>query len=164
LMQLLPRMLAGKATVHDVSDTFGADFEVFMRHDAPSKAVESIRRALQSDPDVESVRYLSPDDALVVFRREFANQPALIQDTQATGLPASFRVIVRAGQPTTAVADRYSGRTDVDTIISTDFGRNVEGWLATKLPGAEAAALVGADAEIYLRVDASDAELQGVQS
>jgi cell division protein FtsX len=164
LTQPLSRMLAGQATVHDVSDTFGADFEVFMRVGAPPQSVQSIRRALQNDPAVESVRYISPEDALAVFRREFANDPTLIEGTQAADLPASFRVIVRAGQPKPAVANRYWGRTDVDTVISSEFPQAVAMSLAMQVPGAQVAALGGVDAEIFLRVGASGAEIQGVQS
>jgi cell division protein FtsX len=162
--QPLSHLLAGRASVHDVSDTFGADVEVFLHVGASSKTVQSLRRDLQNDPDIESVGFLSPDDAFAAFRREFANQPDLAGTIHASELPASFRLIVRAGRPTTAVADRYSARPDVDTVVSPDFAHGVELSLAMQLPGPQGSDSVRGETEIFLTVGVSNDLIQGVRS
>lgn len=114
----LTRLLRGQARVLDQSDRFSADLEVFMKVTASSHDVQSVQTALNADPDILSVRHLSKADAYAVFKREFADQPDLVKSTKASGLPESFRVILKSGRSVSAVVLRYQGLAGVDSAIT----------------------------------------------
>jgi hypothetical protein len=120
IAEALKTELAGRATVFDTSDTLGADIKLFMKVGAPSSQVESIRTRLESDPDISSIRFVSIADAYSIFKRDFVDQPALVQSTKPSDLPASFRVDVRPGVSVNTVADRYGRLDGVDTAIRMD--------------------------------------------
>jgi hypothetical protein len=114
--------LVGKATVFDTSDTLGSDMEVFTKDGAASASssdqVKALRARLGSDADVSSFRFLSQADAYVIFKRDFADQPALVEGTKPLDLPSSFRINVKPGVSVEATAARYKQLDGVDTVIT----------------------------------------------
>jgi hypothetical protein len=110
--------LAGKATVYDAPGGFGYDADVFMKIGASAKDTDAVRSALQSDPVVETFQFVSPTDAYAIFKKDFANQPALVESTKPGDLPASFRILLEPGRSKTAFEARYRSATGVDMIIS----------------------------------------------
>jgi hypothetical protein len=114
--------LAGKATVYDAPDAFGDDAELFMKIGASSKETSkdanAIRSALMSDVDVESFQFVSTTDAYAIFKQDFADQPALIESTKPSDLPASFRVLLKPGRSETALEARYRNAPGVDTVLN----------------------------------------------
>jgi cell division protein FtsX len=90
--------------------------EVFMKLGATSPQVESVRIALEGDPDIASVRFLDHDAAYAEFKRAFAEQPELIQSTKPSDLPVSFRVTLLDQRKTQEVKARYRHWPGVDTI------------------------------------------------
>jgi hypothetical protein len=116
----LQRALAGRATVYDTSDRFGFDFELFLKVNATAIQSSAVEATLNRDPDIYSARHLSKTDAYAVFKREFADQPALVQSTKPSDLPESFRVIVRPDRADSLqyVVLRYALLSGVDTSIS----------------------------------------------
>lgn len=113
----LRRALGGRATVY-VADQFNHDMEIFLSVDVSAPRTASIRAALQSDPDLVSMQYVSRTDAYAIFGRDFAQQPALVERTKPSDLPESFRIIVKPGRSVSAVVARYAHRPGVDTIIT----------------------------------------------
>src|SRR5437868_6426408 len=53
----------------------GIELEIFMKVDAPHSSVTTIEDQLKADPDVKSYKYLSKDDAMAIFARDFKEQP-----------------------------------------------------------------------------------------
>jgi hypothetical protein len=118
----LARALAGRATVFDTSDTWGADFELFFQVGVAPEYPNAVLFNLRADPDVQSVRDVSPAEAYEIFKREFADQPALVQGTKPSALPESLRVIVQPGRSVATVVARYAHDDGVDTVITSRSG------------------------------------------
>ena len=110
--------LAGEATAYDVSDRFGSDIEFFLKVGASARQAESLRAALSSDPDILSVHHVSTADAYARFKKDFADQPALVASTKPSDLPESFRVVLRADRSVPKVDHRYKDADGVETAIS----------------------------------------------
>lgn len=113
----LAHLLAGSATVYDVSDSLGFDAEVFLKVGAAPGAAANVRRTLEADPQVESLVDITPAGAYDIFKRDFADQPALVRSTKPADLPESFRIDVRAGVSLHTLSERYQNLAGVDTVI-----------------------------------------------
>ena len=128
LTEALRTALVGNAKVFDTSDTLGSDMEVFMTIGGPSSAssdqVKALRTRLASDTDIGSFRFLSQADGYEIFKREFADQPALIASTRPTDLPASFRIDVKPGVSVSTTAERYQHIDGVDSVITLNANRS----------------------------------------
>ena len=97
----------------------GVELEIFMQIDATKQRVAEIENALKADTEnVKSYRYLNHEDALKEFREDFKEQPALIESTRAKDLPESFRVVPTSAELTEPIAEQYSTRPGVDTVIT----------------------------------------------
>ena len=97
----------------------GVELEIFMQIDATKQRVAEIENALKADTEnVKSYRYLNHTDALKEFREDFKEQPALIESTRAEDLPESFRVVPTSAELTEPIAEQYSTRPGVDTVIT----------------------------------------------
>jgi cell division transport system permease protein len=96
----------------------GIELEIFMKVGATPKAVQAIRDELAHDPSVKSYKYLSQQDAYNIFKKDFADQPALVESTKPTDLPESFRVAPLRAELTQPLADSYKGQPSVDTVIT----------------------------------------------
>jgi cell division transport system permease protein len=96
----------------------GIELEIFMKVGATPKAVQAIQKELAADPSVKSYKYLSQQDAYAIFKKDFADQPALVESTKPTDLPESFRVAPLRAELTQPLADSYKGQPSVDTVIT----------------------------------------------
>lgn len=97
----------------------GIEFEVFMITDATTQQKDRIERELESNPDVERVRFVPRDEQYELFRTYFANQPEYLENVRADDLPESFRVAPR-------VDDADVIRTMADRIADEPGVRQVE--------------------------------------
>jgi cell division transport system permease protein len=96
----------------------GIELEIFMKVGATPNEVQSIQDTLKSDPQVKSFKHLSQQDAYNIFRKDFADQPALVESTKPSDLPESFRVAPIKAELTQQVAANYEGRPNVDAVVS----------------------------------------------
>jgi cell division transport system permease protein len=96
----------------------GIELEIFMKVGATHSEVQNIEDALKSDPQVKSYKYLSQQDAYDIFKKDFADQPALVESTKPSDLPESFRVAPIKAELTQPLADAYQHRPSVDTVIT----------------------------------------------
>ena len=96
----------------------GIELEIFMKVGATHTEVQTIESALKSDPQVKSYKYLSQQDAYDIFKKDFADQPALVESTKPSDLPESFRVAPIKAEQTQPLADAYQHRPAVDTVIT----------------------------------------------
>jgi cell division transport system permease protein len=96
----------------------GIELEIFMRVGAGSNQVKAVETALQADPNVKSYVHLTQADAYAIFKRDFKDQPALVESTKPSDLPESFRVAPKRAQDTALLASAYKDRPQVDTIIT----------------------------------------------
>jgi cell division transport system permease protein len=94
----------------------GVELEIFMNVKATDGEVNALNRALRDDRDVRSFRFLTKEDAYKEFTRLFHDQPDLVQTTDASALPSSFRVAPAKAELTETVAARYSAQPGVDEV------------------------------------------------
>ncbi|MGZ4190699.1 MAG: permease-like cell division protein FtsX [Actinomycetota bacterium] len=122
IVSALEAGLVGKAKIFDTSDTLGSDIRLFMKVGAASDAVggpvKALRARLGSDAEISAFRFLSQAEAYVIFKRDFADQPALVESTKPSDIPASFRIDVKPGVSVDATATRYKQVDGVDTVIT----------------------------------------------
>jgi cell division transport system permease protein len=96
----------------------GIELEIFMKVGATHSEVQNIEDSLKTDPQVKSYKYLSQQDAYDIFKKDFADQPALVESTKPSDLPESFRVAPIKAELTQPLADAYQHRPSVDTVIT----------------------------------------------
>ncbi len=132
----LQRALGARATAYDASATnLGVDLEIFMRVGVAPEYASAVLYALRRDPDVRSVRYVTTTDAYAVFKKDFSDQPALVERTKPSDLPESLRVILRPNRPVGSVRQRYAHSEGVDTIITNSVPTLFDPARSPKFPG-----------------------------
>jgi cell division transport system permease protein len=94
----------------------GVELEIFMNVRATQGQIDTLNRALENDKDVRSFKYLTKEDAYAEFKRLFRDQPDLVQTTDASALPASFRVAPTKAELTKTVAERFQTQPGVDEV------------------------------------------------
>ncbi len=80
------------------------EVQVFVSSAADARATDALRLKLEATPGVESVDYVSREEAAAEFRREFGDEAGALPDGDF--LPASFRVQL---EPRWANADSLGG-------------------------------------------------------
>jgi cell division transport system permease protein len=96
----------------------GIELEIFMKVKASPNNVNSIRGELDHDPQVKSYKFLNKQDAYNIFKKDFADQPALVESTRPEDLPESFRVAPFKAEDTDVLNGKYKSQPDVDTVIT----------------------------------------------
>jgi len=89
-----------------------------MRVGASPKQVQVIEDELKTDPQVKSYKHLTKEDAYAIFKKDFADQPALVESTKPTDLPESFRVAPLKAELSQKLADAYQNQPNVDTVVT----------------------------------------------
>jgi len=97
---------------HDVK------LEIFMNVDASNGQIAAVEKELAGSPEVKDFEFLTKQDAYEVFKRIFSDQPALVGETGPEDLPTSFRVVPTQAEFTESVANRFTGRTGVNSVIT----------------------------------------------
>ncbi|MEU4235114.1 permease-like cell division protein FtsX [Nonomuraea sp. NPDC026600] len=95
------------------------------------KQTKAIMDALQAEPGVEQVLYVSQDQAYASFRQDYADDKAMLDAIDVTDLPPSFQVELRPG---------------ADPMVSLAKMKSMEGVGGITFP-AEAASEMGSDWE-----------------
>ncbi|MGZ4144738.1 MAG: permease-like cell division protein FtsX, partial [Actinomycetota bacterium] len=90
--------------------THQVEVAVFLTPDISSDERGQLQRDLLAMPEVESVIYESKPDAYQRFRRLFANQPDIVNNTSPDALPESFRVKLKDPHQFGVIRDRLQGR------------------------------------------------------
>jgi hypothetical protein len=131
IRKILARDLAGRATTYDVSDSLRYDIQLFLKVGASSRQVESVRAVLASDRDISWFQFVSQTDAYEIFKKDFADQPALVESTKPSDLPASFRIDLKPGSSVETTAQRYER---LDMVATALAGANVSLFQPTSAP------------------------------
>ena len=65
---------------------------VFFKKDSPEEEIFEFRDAVYDKDLIESVEYISQEDALEIYREDFADNPDLIATVTADALPPSLEI------------------------------------------------------------------------
>jgi len=96
----------------------GIELEIFMKTGATRNQVQAVEAELKADPQVKNYTHLSQQDAYNIFKKDFADQPALVESTKPSDLPESFRVAPLKAELTAPLALKYTDQPNVDTVIT----------------------------------------------
>jgi cell division transport system permease protein len=96
--------------------THNVEVSVFLQDNISIAQQNNLQGIVTSLPQVSSVEYVSKDEAYQEFRKEFANQRALIQGVTPDALPASFQVKLKDPQQFGVVAARIQGEPGIENI------------------------------------------------
>jgi len=77
-----------------------------------------VRAALASDRDISWFQFVSQTDAYENFKKDFADQPALVESTKPSDLPESYRIVVKPGRSASAVVARYRHSAGVNQVLT----------------------------------------------
>jgi cell division transport system permease protein len=66
--------------------------EAFFPQDATQEEIDKVRSAVEGYPEVDSVNYVSKEEALATFKETFADKPELYEDIDPGVLPASLQI------------------------------------------------------------------------
>jgi len=97
---------------HDVK------LEIFMNVDASNGQITAVENELKDSPEVKDFKFLTKQDAYAEFKRIFPDDPALVSEVEPASLPTSFRVVPTQAEFTVSIANRFTGRTGVDEVIT----------------------------------------------
>ncbi|MDF2461369.1 MAG: rane protein of unknown function [Candidatus Saccharibacteria bacterium] len=118
------------STIKNVTDKI--DISIYLKDTITAEERDDFQVALSEHPNVESVRYVSKEEALEAYKKENQNNPTLIKGLEFAGnpLPASFRVQAKDPKQIDGIVaitqrDEYRGLLDLDKQ-STYQGENKE--------------------------------------
>lgn len=108
-------MFVGGQVIKKIEDK--VEIEVFMEGlDAPAPAgaspvsrwnqAEQLGNTIRSWPEVRKVDYISKEEALKKFKKDFQNSPLVVQQIEGNPLPASYRVSLNNPREVEAIAKR----------------------------------------------------------
>ena len=89
-----------------------------MKTDATQAQVNQMSDALHHDPMVKSFRFLDHNAAFGEFKKDFSDQPALVESTPPSALPESFRVVPVKAEYTDQIQVAYQDQLGVDVVIT----------------------------------------------
>jgi cell division transport system permease protein len=89
---------------------------VFLTKDVTQPERDAIRQQLQQLPDVQQVYYESKQQAFARFKVQFKDVPSLVNNTDASALPESFRVKLKDPRKYTIVASAVQNMPGVDEV------------------------------------------------
>ena len=96
--------------------TSQVEVAVFLTSDISDDERTQLQSDLQSMPEVSRVLYESKAQAYERFKRLFANQPDIVNNTSPDALPESFRVKLKDPHQFGVIRDRLTGRPGVYQI------------------------------------------------
>lgn len=65
---------------------------IFFDREAPEEEITAVREKINDPQLIENIRYISQEDALLIYQEDFANNPELISTITADALPPSLEV------------------------------------------------------------------------
>jgi len=119
-----------------------------------------VRRELEHSPTVARFAFVDHHDALTVARRIFRKNKKLANSLKAVDLPTSFRVDLRSLDARDAFISHFEALPGVDSVEHPFTAAERE--RALKLKARSEACGTVADAEIFMKVNATPAEEDAV--
>ncbi|MEW6325509.1 MAG: permease-like cell division protein FtsX [Nitrospirota bacterium] len=91
--------------------------QVFLRDEIEAAQRDRVRTALEREPAVESVSYVSKEEALARFTAQGGEQAALLEGLGTNPLPAAFDVRLRPDPALTADLPALAGRIEAEAGV-----------------------------------------------
>lgn len=101
------------------------EIEVFLSDTAPTKQVSAFGDLMLGWPQVRKVTYVSKAEALIKFKREFRDQPDVLENLQGNPLPASYRVWLKNPRQVTVVAQKIKKTRGIHILVA-DLSKDIK--------------------------------------
>lgn len=92
------------------------EIEVFLKDEISPQSVQELQDRINSWPEVETVAYISKEEALQRFKERYKDHPELIENIPGNPLPASFVIRLKDPQKVEEVAKRFNGHPAVEDV------------------------------------------------
>jgi cell division transport system permease protein len=107
--------------VENANDRFkgGIEFIVYLKPEVTEEQRQSVQRALEENPDVETATFVDQEQTYEEFKRIFADSPQLLSTVRPEILPPSYRVAPRIQDPQVvkALGDQFTGKAGVYEVV-----------------------------------------------
>jgi len=96
------------------------DLIVYMKSEVTPAQLQAMERALRSDADVKTIRYLDKTAAYKEFKQLFKDQPEMIDAMTPNDIPTSFKVVPRHSdyQSVSTLKLRYDTKPGVFQVVA----------------------------------------------
>jgi cell division transport system permease protein len=97
----------------------GIEFIVYLQPDVSAAQTASIRKELESNPDVKKATYVNQDETYQEFKQLFKDSPTLVNSVDPSVLPPSFRVAPRIKDPqvVNALGAQFNNKPGVYEVV-----------------------------------------------
>jgi cell division transport system permease protein len=108
-------------------------FSIYLSDGIAEEEVRSIKERLSSDDRISAVTYISKEEALTIFKKEFHDE-SLLKSLGGNPLPASFEVKVKAAhqnpQQLSVIVDRFKRLPGVEEVeYGSEWLQNLDAFL-----------------------------------
>lgn len=107
----------------------GIEFIIFVSPEASADQRDAIQRALDDSPQVESASFVDQEAAFEEFTELFADTPEIVESTDPTTVPTSFRVVPLDKEPETieTLKTAFEAQPGVmEVVAATDSIRTIQ--------------------------------------
>lgn len=94
------------------------EIEVFLKDTAPYNEVQAFQDKVMSWSEMRKVEYVSKQDALKKFRKDFKDKPIVLANLQGNPLPASFRIWLKNPREVEKIAARIKKISNIDQLVA----------------------------------------------
>jgi cell division transport system permease protein len=97
----------------------GIEFIVYLQPDVSAAQTTSIRKQLESNPDVKKATFVNQDETYQEFKQLFKDSPTLVNSIDPSVLPPSFRVAPRIKDPqvVNALGAQFNNKPGVYEVV-----------------------------------------------
>jgi cell division transport system permease protein len=101
----------------------------FLKDDAKADQVKKIINELKSDAKVAETKYVSKEEALKIYRKQFEKDPLLLEMVTSSILPASIEVSTHKVEDLQMIFDAYKNHPAIEEIVfQKDIVENLSKW------------------------------------
>ena len=117
----------------------GVEFIVFMKPDASQDQLDTVKRDLEDNPQVKTVRFVDKHEAYSEFLKLFPDSPELTGSLQVADMPPSYRVVPRTDDSNVVagLGQQFEGKPGVFEVEyskkALDWLRSISGFLGVGL-------------------------------
>lgn len=104
----------------------------FLKDDSQKTDISKMTDELKSDPKVSRVTYISKEDALKLYRKQFEKDPILLEMVTSSILPASIEVSTIKVEDLQLINDAYKNNPIIEEVVyQKDIVQNLSRWAGT---------------------------------
>jgi cell division transport system permease protein len=93
------------------------EIEVYLSDAAPAATVNSFGNKIKNFPEVQTVKHISKDEAMKIFKQRYKNNPSLIEEINGNPLPASYKITLKDPHKVGVVANKIKALPEKDQVV-----------------------------------------------